>query len=88
MDQDIRSWFAENSEGIREISQKIFDKAETAFEERESAKIIAEYLSSYGFTTEFGIAGLPTAFRSRAGQGQPVIGFLGEYDALPGLNQG
>ena len=37
MDQDI-GLVCGNSEGIREISQKIFDKAETAFEERESAK--------------------------------------------------
>ena len=33
------------------------------------------------------LAGIPTAFSGTYGQGGPVIGFLGEFDALPGLSQ-
>src|SRR5690606_18591328 len=34
-----------------------------------------------------GLAGIPTALVGEAGKGGPVIAFLGEYDALPGLSQ-
>ena len=40
-----------------------------------------------GFKVERGVAGIPTAFTATAGSGKPVIGILGEYDALPGLSQ-
>jgi aminobenzoyl-glutamate utilization protein B len=33
------------------------------------------------------VAGIPTAFTAQVGQGKPIIGILGEYDALPGLSQ-
>jgi len=34
-----------------------------------------------------GAGGEPTAFVATAGSGEPVIGLLAEYDALPGLSQ-
>jgi len=40
-----------------------------------------------GFEIETGLAGIPTAFKAVYGSGKPVIGFLGEYDALPNLSQ-
>lgn len=88
MELEISRWFKDNSDEIAEISERIFNLAEAAYEEHNSSKTIADYLASYGFKTESGIGGIPTAFRSRWGKGKPVIGFLGEYDALPGLNQG
>lgn len=36
---------------------------------------------------EVGVGGLATAIRASFGSGKPVIGFMGEFDALPGLNQ-
>ena len=44
-------------------------------------------LRDAGFQVEVGCANLPTAIRATWGKGHPVIGFLGEYDALPGLSQ-
>jgi aminobenzoyl-glutamate utilization protein B len=40
-----------------------------------------------GFRVKSGVAGEPAAFVLSYGQGQPVIGILGEFDALPGLSQ-
>ena len=36
---------------------------------------------------EEGLAGIPTAFKAVYGTGKPVIGFLGEYDALASMSQ-
>ena len=47
----------------------------------------AEVLRNAGFEVETGYVGMPTAIRAVWGKGHPVIGFLGEYDALPGLSQ-
>jgi aminobenzoyl-glutamate utilization protein B len=44
-------------------------------------------LKQAGFKIESGVAGIPTAFVATYGSGKPVIGILGEYDALPGVSQ-
>jgi aminobenzoyl-glutamate utilization protein B len=70
-----------------EISDKIWEHAETAFQEDKSAKLLADYAEDQGFTVERGVAGMPTAFVATYGAGKPVISVLGEFDALPGLSQ-
>ena len=52
-----------------------------------SARHFAASLEKEGFTVEAGVAGIPTAFTATFGSGTPVIGVLGEYDALPGFSQ-
>ncbi|MGB7395977.1 MAG: amidohydrolase [Pricia sp.] len=74
------------SELIR-ISDSIWALAETAFEEDDSAKLLADYAEKNGFTVERGVAGIPTAFTAVYGSGKPVISVLGEFDALPGISQ-
>jgi len=69
------------------LSDQIWQLAETALEETQSSKLLADYAEAQGFKVERGVAGLPTAFIATYGQGRPVIGVLGEYDALPGLSQ-
>ena len=69
------------------ISDEIWAHAETAFEETESAKILADYAEAQGFTVERGVAEIPTAFVATYGSGKPVISVLGEFDALPGISQ-
>ena len=70
-----------------EISDSIWALAETAFEENQSSKILADYAEAQGFKVERGVAGEPTAFVATYGSGRPVISVLGEFDALPGLSQ-
>lgn len=69
------------------ISDKIWAAEEVAFHESESAKLLADYAEANGFTVERGVAEMPTAFVATYGSGSPVIGILGEFDALPGLSQ-
>ena len=76
-----------HKENLIKISDDIWELAETAFEEFESSKILADYAESQGMTVERGVAGMPTAFVATYGSGRPVISVLGEFDALPGLSQ-
>ncbi|WP_299440381.1 amidohydrolase [uncultured Aquimarina sp.] len=69
------------------ISDQIWALAETAFEENQSSKLLADYAEKQGFTVERGVAGMPTAFVATYGSGKPVISVLGEFDALPGISQ-
>ena len=69
------------------ISDSIWALAETAFEEHESARILADYAEAQGLQVERGVAGIPTAFVATYGSGSPVISVLGEFDALPGISQ-
>ncbi len=69
------------------MSDKIWAYAETALKERQSAKLLADYAESQGFKVERGVAGMPTAFIASYGSGRPIVGILGEYDALPGISQ-
>ena len=72
---------------LTEISDKIWAHAEIAFQEKESHKLLADYAEANGFKVERGVAEIPTAFVATYGSGSPVIGILGEFDALPGISQ-
>ncbi|HEX4945193.1 MAG TPA: M20/M25/M40 family metallo-hydrolase, partial [Blastocatellia bacterium] len=69
------------------LSDQIWAFAETALREHKSAKVLADYAEQQGMKVERGIGGMPTAFTASYGQGQPIIGILGEFDALPGISQ-
>ena len=80
-------WIEENKDKIIFLSDKIWEYAELGLEEYNSSKLLADTLEEYGFKVKRGIAGMPTAFVAEWGSGKPVIGILGEYDALAGLSQ-
>ncbi|AUD05471.1 amidohydrolase [Spirosoma pollinicola] len=67
------------------ISKQIWDFAELGYQEEKSSALLEEQLKKEGFDVQTGVAGIPTAFVATYGSGKPVIGILGEYDALPGL---
>lgn len=69
------------------VSRKIWEYAELGFEENQSAALLCETLCNFGFQVQEGIGNIRTAFMGSYGTGGPVIAFLGEYDALPGLSQ-
>ena len=69
------------------LADRIWDMPELCFQERRSAAEHAAMLHREGFRVVEGIAGIPTAVMGETGDGGPVIAFLGEYDALPGLSQ-
>ena len=72
---------------IIDLSDQVWRFAETALLETRSSKLLADYIEKQGFTVERGVAGMPTAFVASYGEGRPIVGVLGEYDALPGLSQ-
>ena len=77
----------QNAEVLTGLAKKIWENPETAFNEVKACEWTAGVLKNAGFQVEIGYVGMPTAIRATWGKGHPVIGFLGEYDALPGLSQ-
>jgi aminobenzoyl-glutamate utilization protein B len=76
---------------VERLSDEVWRLAEVSFHERESSRAHLRELEAAGFTiTSRGTAGIPTAFVAEWTQGEdvPAIGFLPEYDALPGLGNG
>jgi len=69
------------------VAQKIWGFAEVGFQETQSSVLLEQVLKNAGFQVEAAVGGMPTAFIATYGSGKPVIGVLGEYDALPGLAQ-
>ena len=69
------------------ISDSIWNFAELGMQEFRSSAILIRTLEQEGFHVEKGVAGMPTCFVATYGSGKPVIGILGEFDALPGLSQ-
>ena len=70
-----------------EVALKIWDHAEMGYQEFKSSNLLAYELEKEGFKITKGVAGIPTAFIAEYGLSGPVIGILGEFDALPGLAQ-
>lgn len=72
---------------LTKLSDQVWAFAETALNEYQSSKVLADYAEAQGFKVTRGVANLPTAFIAEFGSGKPVIGIMGEYDALPGISQ-
>ncbi|AOV07397.1 M20 family metallopeptidase [Sporosarcina ureilytica] len=83
----VKNTILEKSDVLKEISDFIWEHPETRFEEYKSANHLMGVLEAQGFTVEKNVAGMSTAFIGSFGAGSPVIGFLGEFDALSGLSQ-
>ncbi|MDN3204546.1 amidohydrolase [Algoriphagus sediminis] len=77
----------ESFEALTNLSDQIWAFEEIAFQETQSAAALSDYAESLGFKVTRGVAEIPTAFVAEYGSGSPVIGILGEFDALPGLSQ-
>ena len=72
---------------LTKLSDEVWEYAEVGLHEDRSAKVLEDALEAEGFTVDRGVAGIPSAFVATWGIGSPVIGYLGEYDALPGVSQ-
>ncbi len=82
--------FLSDSSVIRDyghISDQIWSFAELGMQEFRSSAVLIKKLEEEGFTVTRNVAGMPTCFVAVWGSGKPVIGVLGEFDALPGLSQ-
>lgn len=69
---------------LRDVSMKLHENPEVRFQERRAAAWLADAVEQAGVHVERGVAGLPTAFHARVGEGAaPRVAILAEYDALP-----
>lgn len=76
-----------HGETFTKMADDIWSLAELRYQEFASSERHIEVLEAAGFRVTRGLGGIPTAFVAEAGEGGPVIGILGEYDALSGLSQ-
>jgi len=84
---DVASWLDGREERLTDVAMRIWELAEVGYMEEQSSALLAGELEAHGFRVARGVAGIPTAFVAEYGSGKPVIGVLGEFDALPGINQ-
>ncbi len=84
---EITDWLEERQGRFIAIADEIWANPEVALGEYKACKLQAESLEQDGFRITRNVGDMPTAFMAEWGSGSPIIGFLGEYDALPGLSQ-
>ena len=86
---EVKNLIAAKSDAAVKLAKEIWNYAELAYNETQSAAAMVDAIQKEGFQVEMGIAGIPTAFTAsfKCGNGKPVMGFLAEYDALDGLSQ-
>lgn len=87
--EEVKELVAKKSDAAVTLAKQIWNFAELAYKEEQSAGVLIDAIKKEGFTVDLGIAGIPTAFTAtyKSGSGKPVMGFLAEYDALDGLSQ-
>ncbi len=73
-----------------EISDYIYENPELGNEEYKAVKVLTELLKEHNFEVEERYLNMDTAFKATFDSGKPglTIGYLCEYDALPGIGHG
>ena len=85
---ELSQYLDEKAEELFSISQDLYNYPEISGKEKQSSEKFKMLLKEQGFRIhEFPEEELKYAFYAEYGKGHPVVGFLGEYDALPGLSQ-
>jgi len=85
--ENIQHFLDMEEEKLAYLAKAIWDHPEIGLQETYASNLLATELEQTGFTVERGVGQMPTAFVASWGTGKPIIGILGEYDALPGLSQ-
>nr|UKE84501.1 M20 family metallopeptidase [Pectobacterium sp. PL152] len=83
----IRSHFEQTAQKYLQVSHQIHARPELGNQEYFAAETLTDLLRDAGFTVTRDIAGHETGFVAHKGSANsgPRIGYLAEYDALPGL---
>ncbi len=88
MDSTMQQWFEAHGPELAQLSRTLWEHPEASEQEYFSCDTLRDLMERNGFQVTKGpFAGLDTAFEASWGSGSPHIGFLAEYDALPGLAQ-
>tara|TARA_B100001250_G_scaffold200502_1_gene171924 strand:+ start:3081 stop:4526 length:1446 start_codon:yes stop_codon:yes gene_type:complete len=84
---DILNSIENHKVRFENVALEIWEYAELGYQENQSSNLLAKSLEDEGFVINKGLGGIPTAFIAEFNNGGPIIGILGEFDALPGLAQ-
>jgi len=87
LEKTVLNYLDANRDRLARLAKDIWDHPEVGLQEFYASRLIVDVLEKAGFSVNGGVAQMPTAFVASWGEGKPVIGILGEYDALPGLSQ-
>jgi aminobenzoyl-glutamate utilization protein B len=74
-------------ENIQKWNDSVFSFGELGFQEFETTKFLTAILRQNGFTVQEGVAGIPTAWTARWGNGKPVIALGSDVDCIPQASQ-
>lgn len=85
--EDVIQKLESSKDFYAKIAQQIWSNPELGYLETESSALLQKTLEDAGFMIKAGVADIPTAFVAEFGSGQPVIGIMAEFDALPGVSQ-
>jgi len=85
--ENILSYLEKKQELLADLAKDIWDHPQLGLKETYASKLSADVLQKEGFSITKDVGNMPTAFIASWGKGKPIIGILGEYDALPGLSQ-
>ena len=85
--QDVVKSIDDHAGLINALAKAIWENPELGQQESYASRLLADELEKAGFSIQMGVGGMPTAFIAEWGEGKPIIGILGEYDALPGISQ-
>ncbi len=86
-EKDVLAALDAQKDKYADIALQIWSNPELGYLEEESSALLQKTLADEGFRITTGVADIPTAFTAEFGSGKPVIGILGEFDALPGVSQ-
>ena len=91
MNEVIKKWYDEHGESVKAWAKDLWDNCELSMEEYHACEVTAAFMEKHGFTVETYNCkdrSLPAnTVIATWGSGKPVMGFIGEYDGLPGLGQ-
>ena len=85
--EEAVSYIEKNSRIFTDLSDQIWANPELSLKEFHSAALYKKVLLENGFRLEENLSGIETAFSGSFGHGRPIIGILGEFDALSGMSQ-
>lgn len=85
--KDILEVLEKKSDKFFEAADRIWETPELRFATKKSVEQHYKVLESEDFSIEKGVAGMANAYIATFGSGKPIIGILGEYDALSNLSQ-
>lgn len=87
MKADLAGQVESMSKQAQVMTDMVFSFGELGFQEVETSKYLTGILEKEGFAIERGVAGIPTAWVAKWGNGKPVIALGSDIDCIPQASQ-